>query len=129
MTQSPSSPLLKHPAFSGLSPSASDRLAKESRQLRFQLGQPLCDPNTIPARVLVILQGQARFVSRRNGLLTTVGKFGPASVIGAASLMTGVPCEHVVAADEVIACAISDEHWQDLYSSEESFRDWCDGQL
>ena len=129
MTQSPSSPLLKHPAFSGLSPSASGRLAKEARQLRFQLGQPLCDPNTIPARVLVILQGQARFVSRRNGLLTTVGKFGPASVIGAASLMTGAPCEHVVAADEVIACAISDEHWQDLYSSEESFRDWCDGQL
>jgi ATP-binding cassette subfamily B protein len=35
----------------------------------------------------------------------------------------------VVAADELIACAISDEHWQDFYSSEESFRDWCDGQL
>ena len=129
MTQSPSSPLLKHPAFSGLSPSASDRLAKDTRQLRFELGQQLCDANTIAARVLVILQGQARFVSRRNGLLTTVGKFGPGSVIGAASLMTGAPCEHVIAADEVIACAISDEHWNDLYASEDSFRNWCDAQL
>ena len=49
MTQSPSSPLLKHPAFSGLSPSASDRLAKDTRQLRFELGQQLCDANTIAA--------------------------------------------------------------------------------
>ncbi len=129
MTQSPSSPLLKHPAFSGLSPSASDRLAKVTRQLRFELGQQLCDANTIAARVLVILQGQARFVSRRNGLLTTVGKFGPGSVIGAASLMTGAPCEHVIAADEVIACAISDEYWNDLYASEDLFRNWCDAQL
>ncbi|MDB4651367.1 ABC transporter transmembrane domain-containing protein, partial [Synechococcus sp. AH-551-E05] len=129
MTQSLPSPLLKHPAFSGLSQSASNRLAQVTRQLRFELGQPLCDGDTIPARVLVILQGQARFVSRSNGLLTTVGKFGPGSVIGAASLMTGAPCENVIASDEVIACAISDEHWKDLYASEESFRDWCDGQL
>ena len=56
MTQSPSTPLLKHPAFSGLSQSASDRLAKDTRQLRFDLGQPLCDGNTLPARVLVILR-------------------------------------------------------------------------
>ena len=129
MTQSPPTPLLKHPAFSGLSQSASDRLAKDTRQLRFDLGQPLCDGDTVPARVLVILRGQARLVSRRNGLLTTVGKFGPGSVVGAASLMTGVPCENVIASDEVIACAISDENWNDFYASEEAFRDWCDAQL
>ena len=129
MTQSLPSPLLKHPAFSGLSQSAANRLAQVTRQLRFELGQPLCDADTIPARVLVILQGQARFVSRQNGLLTTVGKFGPGSVIGAASLMTGAPCENVIASDEVIACAIADELWNEFYASEESFRDWCDGQI
>jgi ATP-binding cassette subfamily B protein len=58
-----------------------------------------------------------------------VGKFGPGSVVGAASLMTGAPCENVVASDEVIACAISDENWNDFYASEEAFRDWCDAQL
>ena len=129
MTQSLPSPLLQHPAFSGLSQSAANQLAQVTRQLRFELGQPLCDADTIPARVLVILQGQARFVSRRNGLLTTVGKFGPGSVIGAASLMTGAPCENVIASDEVIACAIADELWNDFYVSEDSFRDWCDGQI
>ena len=129
MTQPSPSPLLQHPAFSGLSQTASLRLAEATRQLRFELGQQLCDGQTIPARVLVVLQGQARLVSRQNGVLTTVGKFGPGSVIGAASLMTGAPCEHVIAADEVIACAISDEHWNDLYASEDSFRNWCDAQL
>ena len=129
MTQPSPSPLLQHPAFSGLSQTASLRLAEATRQLRFELGQQLCDGQTIPARVLVVLQGQARLVSRQNGVLTTVGKFGPGSVIGAASLLCGAPCENVIASNEIIACAISDELWSDFYSSEESFREWCDNQL
>ena len=58
-----------------------------------------------------------------------MGKFGPGSVIGAASLLTGQPCENVIAADEVIAFAIPDDLWRELYGSETSFRDWCDQQL
>ena len=81
MTESLPSLLQKHPAFRDLSQSASDRLAKDTLQLSFELGQVLCVPDAIPARVLLILHGQARFVSRRNGRLTTVGKFGPGSLI------------------------------------------------
>ena len=50
-------------------------------------------------------------------------------MIGAASLLCGSPCENVIAAEEVIACSISDELWKELYSSEVSFRQWCDQQL
>ena len=105
------------------------RLERECSVLRFDLGGQLSEPNEIPARILVILQGQARLVGRHNGRLTTVGKFGPGSVIGAASLLCGNPCENVIASDEVIACAISDEQWTQLYGEEESFRLWCDKQL
>ena len=129
MTQSPPSPLLKHQAFQGLSEEATARLTQGSRALRFELGQLLCEPGTIPARILVLLQGQARLLGRHNGRLTSVGKFGPGSVIGAASLLTGQPCENVIAADEVVALAIPDDLWSDLYGSETSFRDWCDQQL
>jgi len=97
--------------------------------LQFDLGQQLCEPNDIPARILVLLKGQARLVGRQKGRLTTVGKFGPGSVIGAASLLTGNPCENVIASGEVVACAISDQDWADLYATENSFRDWCDQQL
>ena len=129
MTQSSSFPLLEHPAFSGLSDASASTLESECNVLRFELGGQLCDPNDIPARILFILQGQARLVGRQNGRLTTVGKFGPGSVIGAASLLSGAPCENVIAAEEVIACAISDELCRDLYSLENSFRHWCDQQL
>ena len=129
MTQSPSFPLLKHPAFRGVSDASVSRLERECNVFRFDLGGQLSDPNEIPARILVILQGQSRLVGRHNGRLTTVGKFGPGSVIGAASLLAGSPCEDVIAADEVIACGISDELWRELYSSEASFRQWCDQQL
>jgi ATP-binding cassette subfamily B protein len=129
MTQTPSFPLLKHPAFCDLSDASASSLERGCNLLRFKLGGQLCDSNDIPARILVIFQGQARLVGRHNGRLTTVGKFGPGSVIGAASLLCGAPCENVIAADEVIACAISDELWRDLYSSEASFRQWCDQQL
>ena len=129
MTQSPPFPLLKHPAFQGLSDASADRLQQATRMLRFELGQQLSEPGDIPARILVLLKGQARLVSRHNGRLTTVGKFGPGSVIGAASLLCGNPCENVIASEEVIACAIPDQVWADLYGSESSFRLWCDQQL
>ncbi|WP_413441947.1 type I secretion system permease/ATPase [Synechococcus sp. MIT S1220] len=129
MTMSPTFPLLKHPAFRELSEAGAGRLEKGTRVLRFELGQQLSEPDDIPARVLILLQGQARLVGRHNGRLTTVGKFGPGSVIGAASLMVGKACENVVASQEVVACAISDELWTDLYASEPSFAAWCDRQL
>jgi len=129
MTQPPSFPLLEHPAFRGLSDASASSLKHGCEVLRFELGGQLCDSNDIPARILVILQGQARLVGRHNGRLTTVGKFGPGSVIGAASLLCGAPCENMIAAEEVIACAIPDEFWREIYASEASFRHWCDQQL
>ena len=129
MTQIPSFSLLDHPAFRGLSAASAATLESAGKALRFELGHQLCDPDDIPARILVILRGEARLVGRHNGRLTTVGKFGPGSVIGAASLLCGAACENVIASDEVIACAVSDELWSELYSSEASFRRWCDQQL
>ena len=129
MTQTPPFPLLEHPAFQGLSDASASMLERGCNVLRFELGGQLCDADDISARILVILQGQARLVGRNNGRLTTVGKFGPGSVIGAASLLCGAPCENVIAAEEVIAYGIPDELWRELYSSEASFRQWCDQQL
>ena len=57
MTTSPPFPLLKHPAFKGLSDSGASRLRQGTKVLRFELGQQLVEPDDIPARVLVVLQG------------------------------------------------------------------------
>ena len=129
MSKTSSFPLLEHPAFSGLSKASVAILERNFQVLRFELGGQLADPTDIPASILVILQGQVRLVGRQNGRLTTVDKFGPGSFIGAASLLCGTPCENVIAAEEVIACALSDELWRELYTTEASFRKWCDQQL
>ena len=129
MTPKPSFPLQRHPAFRSISKASVARMESECKLLRFQLGGQLCDSEDIPARILVILQGQARLVARQNGRLSTVGKFDPGSVVGAASLLCGEPCENVIAAEEVIAYSISDGLWRDLYSIEATFRQWCDEQL
>ena len=129
MTQSAFLSLREHPAFRGISEASISRLESSCSLLRFDLGGQLCEPNEIPARILVILQGQIRLVGRHNGRLTTVGKFGPGSVVGAASLLSGAPCENVIAAEEVIAYAISDQLWRKLYFREATFRQWCDQQL
>ena len=89
MTQTPFSQLLEHPAFSGISNTSVSSLEGACSVLHFDLGGQLSDPKYIAARILIILQGQARLVSRHNGSLTTVCKFGPGSVIGAASLLCG----------------------------------------
>ena len=102
MTQASSFPLLTHPAFNGLSEIGSNDLQQATRLLKFELGQQMCDAEVIPARVLVLLSGQARLVGRQMGRLTTVGKFGPGSVIGAASFLTGSACENVIASDDVL---------------------------
>ena len=66
MTQSSSFPLLKHPAFRGLSDTSATKLERGCNVLRFELGGQLCEANDISARILVILQGQARLVGRHN---------------------------------------------------------------
>ena len=93
MTPSPSFPLLEHPAFRGVSKSSVSTLERGCKVLRFELGAQLCDPNALPAWILVILRGKARLIGCHKGRLTTVGKFGPGSVIGAASLLSGAPCK------------------------------------
>ena len=129
MTQSQPFPLLQHPAFKELSEAGTTRLQDGSQGLKFELGQQLCEPAAIPARILVLLKGRARLVGTQNGRLTTVGKFGPGSVVGAASLLCGSPCENVIASEDVLAYALPDELWADLYATEGSFRTWCDQQL
>ena len=58
MTQTPSFPLLDHPAFRGVSEASFTRLEASCRVLRFELGGQLSDSNNIAARILVILKGK-----------------------------------------------------------------------
>ena len=57
-----------------------------------------------------------------------MGKLG-LEVLLVQQVFSAVSLANVIAAEEVIACAISDQLWRELYSREASFRHWCDQQL
>ena len=55
MTQPQPFPLLQLPAFKELSEAGATRLQNEVQGLQFELGQQLCEPAAIPARILVLM--------------------------------------------------------------------------
>ena len=116
-------------AFSEISESAETRLKNSLELLSFRIGQPLCEADALPAQVLLLLQGECRLLGREQGQLTTLARMGPGSFVGLASLLRAEGCETVTASTDLVAAAIPDKIVVELYSQEQTFRNWCDQQL
>ncbi|MCT0218884.1 peptidase domain-containing ABC transporter [Synechococcus sp. CS-1329] len=129
MTSSITPGSLRHPAFDGLGPSGKQRLETEGELVRFGLGQSLCEPQLIPSRALLLLQGQARLLAEEAGRLLTLARLGPGAFVGLPSMLRAAPCEHVTASSEVIALSIPDGLILELYRTEPGFRDWTNRTL
>lgn len=126
MTVSTSSTLLlQHPAFAGLSETASRRLELEARDVSYDIGKPLSTADLLSDRVLLILQGQARLLFEREGRMVTVAKLGPGELVGLASLLRAAACEQVHASEPLQAASLPDRLVLELLSSEAGFRHWC----
>ena len=120
---------VQDPAFSGLSYSGRSRLESDTRYVRFRLGQIVSDPTILPARIHLLVAGEARLLGHENGRLVTLCKVGPGAVLGMASLLRGKPCENLSAAAELVAASISDQVVVDLYRPEPGFQQWCNTTL
>ena len=69
-------------------------------------GQPLTAAGVLPNRVMVILEGQARLLTKENSQPATLLKLGRGDVVGLASLLSASPCEIVHASTTVRAGVI-----------------------
>ena len=116
-------------AFAGLSEPSHAQLKQNIELVRFRIGQPISEGEALPARVFLLIQGECRLLGNEQGRLATLARMGPGSFIGLASLLRAEACEAVTAATDVVAAAIPDQLVVELYSKEESFRNWCDQQL
>ena len=114
-----------HPAFSGLSATALDRLYAAVAPLNVRVGQVLCESQALPAQVLLILDGECRLLGLRQGRLSTMARLGPGSLVGLASLLRAAPCEAVTAAEPLTVAAIPDRLILELHQQEPTFRKWC----
>ena len=104
-------------------------LLQNSKINFFKLGEQLIDEGLIPGRILVVLEGNARSLIRENNKLKNFRKYKRGDIIGAASIMSGVPCENVTAGDELKVFQIEEDTWEKLYSSDNNFKKWCDSKL
>ena len=115
--------------FTQLSAAWQQRLEREGRRVRFELGQPLSDLQAIADRVYVLLEGNARLVGEHRGSLNTLARLGPGEVVGLASLLRAAPCELVTAGAGLEAIALPDALVLELYQNETEFRRWCNQHL
>ena len=100
-----------------------------SRHRLFKPGQPLTTDTTLPNQVLLILEGQARLLTRERDQPSTLRKLGPGDVIGLASLISAAPCETVHASTILKAAVLPDQELLKHLQDTPEFFQWCTTQI
>ncbi len=101
-------------------------LAQKVEILKYKIGLPLSDKNFIQNKISIIIEGEARLLSRINDDVRTISKLGPGSLIGLTSLIRNFPCEVITSSSEVITLSFPDESIIDLYKTQKKFKAFCD---
>ena len=115
--------------FNGLSSDTREKLCKNLTLIRFDLGSTIIEDETIPGNILFINNGFARLIGEAGGRKTSFGRFGPGSILGAPSILSGRSCEYFISSEIVDAFSIDEESWIELYKTSEEFKSWCDHYL
>ena len=100
-----------------------------SRHRMFRPGQPLTADGVLPNQMLLILEGQARLLTRERNQPATLRKLGNGDVVGLASLISAAPCENVHASSAVKAAVLPDQEVLHHLEDTPEFRDWCTNRL
>ena len=90
--------------------------------LSFTPGQLLSDPRYIPGQIFVINTGSSRLVAHHNGRLCPIDHLGPGTLVGAISLLSRRPIEHVRASEELTAYALTDKDFLEQLNVDLDFR-------
>ncbi|MDZ8070041.1 MAG: peptidase domain-containing ABC transporter [Nostoc sp. DedQUE08] len=94
--------------FNQLSITSVEKIAEKLEPLRYRMGQAILVRETLPARIAILYQGQARLLGYAPGASApdTLQLLKPGSIIGWASLLRGVPCETAIASVETLCLTL-----------------------
>ncbi|MEH1794606.1 ABC transporter transmembrane domain-containing protein, partial [Nostoc sp.] len=94
--------------FNQLSITSVERIAAKLEPLRYRMGQAILVRETLPARVAILYQGQARLLGYAPGASApdTLQLLKPGEIIGWTSLLRGVPCETAIASVETLCLTL-----------------------
>ena len=119
----------KNDPFAALPAALASLIGEPSRHRRFSPGQPLTIDTVLPNQVLLILEGQARLLTREQQQPATLRKLNRGSVVGLASLVSAAPCETVHASTSLKAALLSDKEVAQLLREVPEFSNWCLNQI
>ncbi|TAD77097.1 MAG: ATP-binding cassette domain-containing protein [Oscillatoriales cyanobacterium] len=110
--------------FDRLSPASIERLLQGAQFLRYRVGQPLLDRQTLPAQVAVLFQGQVRVLGfdERSQRPVSLKLATPGEVFGWGSLMRGIACETAIASTEVTCISIPATDFIAVLAEDATFR-------
>lgn len=106
-------------------------IAAKCELVRYRIGQSILVREKMPANLVIIYQGQARLLGYDQQKKTPVSLdlLGAGRIIGASSIIRGIPCESAIASTEVIAITLSAADFLALIAAqpplERAFRDGC----
>ncbi len=85
-----------------------ERIATKLEPLRYRMGQAILVRETLPARIAILYQGQARLLAYAPGANApdTLQILKPGEIIGWTSLLRGVPCETAIASVETLCLTL-----------------------
>ncbi len=117
--------------FNQLSITSVERIAAKLEPLRYRMGQAILVRETLPARVAILYQGQARLLGYAPGASVpdTLQLLKPGEIIGWTSLLRRVPCETAIASVETICLTLKASDFLSLLELEpaiaNAFRNYC----
>ena len=104
-------------------------LSQNISLVKFKVGQEIIEKSTIPARIFIIKSGYARLLGEYNNKLRSLHKFGVGSLLGHSSIINKIPMEYITATEDLIAYAIDQNIFENLYSKDKNFKDYINKTL
>jgi ATP-binding cassette, subfamily B, bacterial HlyB/CyaB len=108
-----------------------EHIATKLQPLRYRMGQAIVSQESLPAKIIIIYEGQARLLAHSPGANTpdTLQILKPGEILGWVSLVRGVSCETAIASCEMLCLTLSSEDFLELLASEpvvaEYFHNCC----
>lgn len=109
--------------FDRLEATVIQRLSEKFQLLRYRMGQVILVRETMPDKVAILYQGQARLLgyAPQAPAPETLQLLNPGEIFGWVSLVRGVPCETAIASKEAVCLTITATDFLELLELEPQF--------
>ncbi|RCJ29609.1 peptidase C39 [Nostoc minutum NIES-26] len=112
--------------FDRLDTTTIDRIAAKLEPQRYRMGQAIIVQKTLPTKVIILYQGQARLLAHAPSASTpeTLQLLKPRDILGWTSLVRGVHCETAIASCETLCLAMKAADFMALLQEDGEINRW-----